>query len=76
MKPQHYRARRAQVGGWDVNVTSYQLGNRFYCTVDNVSPGAWIAKSEGATREEAEKGALERAKELLSKTRKIPVKNR
>ena len=63
------------MAGWDVNVTSYQLGNRFYCTVDNVSPGAWIAKTEGTTREEAEGKALERAAELLAKTRKIPVKN-
>ena len=75
MKPQNYSKRKTQTAGWEVNVTSYQLGGRFYCTVDNVSPGAWIAKTEGSTREEAEKKALDRAAELLSKTRKISVKS-
>jgi len=73
MKPQNYSKRKTQVAGWEVNVTSYQLGDRYHCTVDNVSPGAWIAKSDGLTREEAEKKALERAAELLAKTRKIKV---
>ena len=74
MKPQNYSKRRAEAAGWEVNVTSYQLGDRFYCTVDNISPGAWIAKTEGATREEAEKKALDRAAELLAKTRILKVK--
>ncbi len=74
MRPQNYSKRKAQAAGWEINVTSYQLGDRYYCTVDNVSPGAWIAKTEGATREEAEKKALDRATELLAKTRKIKVK--
>ena len=74
MKPQNYSQRKTQAAGWAVNVTSYQLGDRFYSTVDNISPGAWIAKTEGATREEAEKKALDRAVELLSKTRRMQVK--
>ena len=73
MKAKNYSTRKTEVSGWPVNVTSYQLGEHYYCTVDNVSPGAWIAKSDGLTREEAEKKALERAAELLAKTRKIKV---
>ena len=76
MKPKNFSERRTQAAGWDVNVTSYQLGDKFYCTVDNVSPGAWIAKTEGASREEAEKKALERAAELLSKTRRLKVQTK
>lgn len=74
MKPQNYSKRKTEAAGWQVNVTSYQLGDRFYATVDNVSPGAWIAKTEGVTREESEQKALDRAAELLRKTRKIPAK--
>lgn len=70
MKPQNYSKRKIQVAGWDVNVVSYQLGDTFHCTVDNVSPGAWIARSEGPTRDETEKKALDRAAELLGRTRK------
>jgi len=33
--------------------------------VDNVDPGAVIARSEGATREEAESKAVTRARERL-----------
>jgi hypothetical protein len=73
MKPKNYTKRKARIGEWEVNVISYQLGDRFYCTVDNVSPGAWIAKMEGNTQEEAEKKALDRARELLAKTRRIKV---
>jgi hypothetical protein len=71
MKPQNYSKRKVQVAGWEANVTTYQLGDRWYCTVDNVSPGAWITKTEGASREEAEQKALERAAELLAKTRRV-----
>lgn len=73
MKPQNHSKRKIRVAGWDVNVTSYQLGGRYYCTVDNVSPGAWIARTEGGSREDAEQKALARAGELLGRTRKMPV---
>ena len=73
MKAKNFSQRKAQTVGWPVNITTYQLGDQYYCTVDNVSPGAWIAKSEGSSRKDAEKRALERATELLAKTRRIPV---
>ncbi len=73
VKTQNFSERKAEVAGWQVNISTYQLGDKFYCTVDNVSPGAWIAKTEGATREEAEKKALVRAQELLAQTRKVKV---
>jgi hypothetical protein len=40
---------------------------------DNVSPGARLARTKGATREEAESAALARATELLGRTRRQPV---
>jgi hypothetical protein len=73
MTPQEYRETKLEIEGWPVNVTSYRLGNRFYCKVDNVSPGAWLARTTGATREEAEQAALERAKQLLGRTRRQSV---
>ena len=69
MKPEEYAERRVEVDGWPVNLTSYRLGGRFHCKADNVSPGAWLARSEGETREEAEEKALVRARQLLSRTR-------
>lgn len=73
MNPQDYIERKTELEGWPVNITSYQLGDRFYCKIDNVSPGAWLARTTGATRAEAEQAAIERAKQLLARTRRQAV---
>ncbi len=73
MKPQDYVERKIEIEGWPVNLTSYQLGDLFYCKIDNVSPGAWLARTTAPTREEAEQKALERAKQLLARTRRQAV---
>jgi hypothetical protein len=64
-----YISRRAELAGWPVQITSYRLGDTFRCTVDNVDPGATIARAEAATREEAERIACEKAKARLGRTR-------
>jgi hypothetical protein len=73
MKPQNYRERLVEVDGWQVNVTSYETDGTFHSTADNVSPGAWLARTTGATREEAEERAIERARHLLARTRRQNV---
>jgi hypothetical protein len=69
MKAEEYQERKVEVLGWPVNLTSYRLGEVFHCKADNVSPGAALARTTGATREEAEKKALERAEQLVGRTR-------
>jgi hypothetical protein len=69
MKVEEYRERKTEVAGWPVNLTSYRLGNVFHSKADNVSPGAALARTTGATREEAENKALDRAAQLLGRTR-------
>jgi len=73
MKPEQYSERQVEVDGWQVNLTSYKLGEMYHCKADNVSPGAWLARTSGATREEAEQKALDRARTLLSRTRRHEV---
>jgi hypothetical protein len=68
MKAEEYQERKVEVLGWPVNLTSYRLGEVFHCKADNVAPGAALARTTGATRDEAEKKALERAEQLLSRT--------
>jgi hypothetical protein len=70
VRPEAYSERQVEVDGWQVNLTSYQLGDAFHCKADNVSPGAWLARTTGATRQEAEQKALDRARQLLSRTRR------
>ncbi len=73
MKPEDYSERTVEVEGWQVNLTTYKLGNEYHSKADNVSPGAWLARTTGATKEEAEQRALDRARQLLSKTRRQAV---
>ena len=68
MKPEEYTERKMDIEGWPVNITTYRLGDEWYCKVDNVSPGAWLARTKGASREAVEKDAIGRARGHLSKT--------
>lgn len=69
MRPEEYARRQEQVGRWRINIVSYRLGDRYLCTVDNVEPGARLARGEGGTRAEAEEVAIAKATALLSRTR-------
>jgi hypothetical protein len=73
MKAEHYSERLLEVAGWPLRLISYRLGETFYCKADNVSPGAQIAGATGASREEAESKALEKAGERLGRTRRQAV---
>jgi hypothetical protein len=73
MKPTGYSEKILEAAGWKVRLTSYGLGDKYYCKADNVEPGACIVRTEGATREEAEQKALSKAEEYLSRTRRFTV---
>jgi hypothetical protein len=49
------------------------LGAVYYCSVANADPGARFARADGASREEAERGALEKAERYLAQTRRFPI---
>lgn len=72
MKSEDFQESREEIAGWAVNVVSYRIGERFYCTIDNVDPGARFARAEGTTREEAESVAREKAARHLQQTRRRP----
>jgi len=73
MKAEDYSERQVEVEPWQVQLTSYKLGDVYHCKADNVSPGAALARTTGATRAEAEQKALDRARQLLSRTRRHDV---
>jgi hypothetical protein len=73
MQAEEYSERVVQVEPWQVKLTSYKFGDVYHCKADNVSPGAAMARATGATREEAEQKALDRARQLLSRTRRHDV---
>lgn len=73
MKPEGYAKRQQELACWPITVETYKLGETYHCTIANVDPGARFARAEGATREEAESRALEKAARYLSNTRKFEV---
>jgi hypothetical protein len=73
MTAEDYRERLVDVEPWQVRLTSYKLGEVYHCKADNVSPGAALVRTTGATREEAEQKALDRARQLLARTRRHDV---
>jgi hydroxyacylglutathione hydrolase len=73
VKPTNYSERILELAGWKVRLTSYGLGGKYYCKADNVEPGACIARTQGATQEEAEQEAISRAEKYLAQTRRHQV---
>ena len=71
MKPEEYSRRNQQLAGWDVSIETYKLGDVYHCTISNVDPGARFARADGATREEAERRALEKAERYLGQARRF-----
>jgi hypothetical protein len=74
LRAEDYRRRQHRLEGWEIGITSYKLGGRYCCEVDNVSPGARLARGEGPTRGEAEAQALNQAREMLARTRVYPAR--
>ena len=67
--PTEYQERLESVPPFRIRITSYKIHDTFYCSVDDVDPGAVIVRSKGLTREEAELKARVRAKERLEHSR-------
>jgi hypothetical protein len=71
VKAEGYRKRRQELGSWPIEIETYQLGDVYYCTINNVDPGARFARAEGSTREDAEAKALAKAERYLAQTRRF-----
>jgi hypothetical protein len=71
LRAEEYTTRQADVGGWAISIETYRAGDVYHCTISNVDPGARFARADGATREEAESRALEKAARYLAQTRRF-----
>jgi hypothetical protein len=69
----NFAERQQTLAGWPVRITTYTIGTTTHCHVDNVSPGAIIARASGPDLESAERAALQKATERLAQTRKRSV---
>jgi len=72
MKAEDYRVEHREISGVKVKAASYRIGESFYCHVENLDPGATIARAEAATREEAIDLAVQKAAARLSTSQSRP----
>ena len=69
----NHAEKQIEIDGWPVRLTSYQVGSKYVCQADNVSPGACLARFSAPTAEEAESQAISKARHLLGKTKKREI---
>lgn len=65
MITEEYKTEHRVLGGVEVEVLTYKIGEEYFCHVANKDPGATIARAEGATREEAFNAAMSKALQRL-----------
>jgi len=70
LRSEGYQRRADTLAGWPIKIVSYRIGATHYCHIDNVSPGATIARANAASREAAEEEAIAKATGRLEKTRR------
>lgn len=58
LRAENFQQEDSDINGVRVRIVTYQVGERFFCHVENQDPGATIARGEGQTREEARRQAL------------------
>jgi hypothetical protein len=71
LSAEDYTTREDVFEGWPVRITSYRIGDRCFASVDNVDPGAQIARAEASTIDEAVAQACEKARGRLARTRRV-----
>lgn len=71
MKAEEYSRREFELAGWEISSETYKVGEVYHCTISSVDPGARFARADGATKEEAEQRAIEKATRYLGQTRRF-----
>jgi hypothetical protein len=71
LRAEDLQKREDRIEGWPVCITSYRVGNQYRSTVDNIDPGATVARGVGPTREAAEHEAITQARERLAKVKRL-----
>ncbi len=69
MKAEEFRERKDEMYGWPISIASHRLGDTFFCTIYNANDlGGVLCRGKGATRDEAESSALEKARVYVERS--------
>ena len=69
-KAEEYSRCEQELAGWSISIETYRLGEVYHSTISSVDAGARFARADGATKEEAEQRALDKAARYLAQTRR------
>ena len=75
MQAEEFTHRSQELAGWEIIVETYRLGETYFTTISTADAGARFARAQGASKDESEQAALEKAAHWLSQTRRFPVTN-
>jgi dsRNA-specific ribonuclease len=75
MQAEEFTHRTLDLAGWEIIVETYRLGETYFTTISSADAGARFARAEGASRDEAERAASEKAAHWLDRTRRFPTTN-
>jgi len=65
MKAEQYQDELKEVNGFLVHITTYKIGDDYYCHIANADPGATIVRASGTTTEEARQKAMQKVFDRL-----------
>ncbi len=68
MKAEDFTEEIMELNGTKIKVTTYKIGQEYYCHVYSTDPGATIARSSSSNKETAIDNALQKAKKRISRT--------
>jgi hypothetical protein len=63
--------RQQKLGDQLLGVVTVRSGDKFVCRIDNVDPGAVIARGEGRTRADAERAALLQVEQRFARSKQL-----
>jgi|GEM_PF-6719332 len=70
---EEYHEKTIRIADWSLEIITYRLDTKYVCIVKNPDPGATICRMSDPTREGAQRLALERANQHLSRTVSLDV---
>ncbi len=75
MQAEEFTHRTQELAGWEIIIETYRLGEMYFTTISSADAGARFARGQGASRDEAERAAIEKAAHWLDRTRRFPATN-
>ena len=71
LKAEDFKNMKSDIKGVPISITSYKIGEKYFCHVANLDPGATIARSQADTLQEAQQHALTKATDRILETLKL-----